>query len=114
MTSNSGIKCCLTLIGWVVFFAVGALATSYAALVLRTMWEWFVVPEGYTTLTLNFSIGICLIVSFLKVQSSELINTDDEDKKPSLQTAFTKLIAYLVFISLSWGTAAIWHFWLLG
>ncbi len=101
-----------SVIGWLVIVAIGFVTTYYGAFVLRQMWEWFVVPAGYAALSVPLSIGVFLIVGFLKAKMTDN-NADSDDNTSAVSKGIAKIVAYAVFITLSWGSAAIWHFWLL-
>lgn len=95
---------------WLLLFVIGFLCTLYGAFVLREMWEWFAVPAGLDMITKRTSIGIFLIVGLLKATISGG-STDEE--QPAYARGIVILLGYMVFFTLSWMSAAIWHFWLL-
>ena len=97
---------------WAILFAIGFLCTLYGAFVLREMWEWFAVPAGFDMIDKRTSIGIFLIVGLLKATISGGSSSDDEEQ-PAYAKGIVILLGYMVFFTLSWISAAIWHFWLL-
>lgn len=98
---------------WVILFALGFVLVNYGAFVMREMWDWFVVPSGYQPLTKTFSIGVMLIANLLKLGTK----TDLSDKGPEDASTALRGVGFacgmLVAITLAWGGAAIWKFWLL-
>ena len=97
---------------WAILFVIGFLTTLYGAFVLRELWQWFAVPAGFDMITKRTSIGIFLIVGLLKATISGGSSSDDGDQ-PTYARSIVILLGYMVFFTLSWISAAIWHFWLL-
>lgn len=97
---------------WGLLFVIGFLCTLYGAFVLREMWEWFAVPAGFEMIDKRTSIGIFLIFGLLKA-SIKGDSSDDDDDTPFYAKGIVILLGYMVFFTLSWISAAIWHFWLL-
>ncbi len=97
---------------WSIFWIVGFLSVYYGAFVLREMWEWFAVPAGFTMIDKRTSIGVFLIVGLLKTTMNMNSKTSD-DEVPAYVKGITASLGYMIFFTLSWASAAIWHFWLL-
>lgn len=97
---------------WIALLLIGFVLTTYSAFVLRTMWEWFVVPAGFQPLSKALSIGILLIVGLLKWPSTTGDDDNDADTAPVYRAIYKTLVGF-VFVSFCWGSAAIWHFYLL-
>jgi hypothetical protein len=97
---------------WAIFGALSFLSVYYGAFVLREIWGWFAVPAGLVMITKHTSIGVFLIVGLLKA-SFGIHKTPDDEGRPAYYRGIGALLAYFTFFTMAWGSAAIWHFWLL-
>jgi len=100
------------IIMWAIFWSLGFLSILYGGFVLRELWEWFAVPAGFEMITKRTSIGIFLIVGLLKASFGTTQEPDDKGR-PAYYRGIAALVAYFVFFTIAWGSAAVWHFWLL-
>ena len=92
-TDDKGLFSCIGLVvGAIVLLVVGALLDGY---VMLTMWDWFIVPLGVTSIALPHAIGISLFTNFFKGRSAK-----DED---TLAVQVGKIIlAPLLLLSFGW------------
>jgi hypothetical protein len=95
---------------WALLISVSFALTYYAAYVLRVLWDWFVVPEGYKPLSISLSVGILLISQLIRAKMDTSTQTDD---KPAYYRGFHQLAFFAVYFTLALVSAAIWKFWLL-
>lgn len=102
-----------SVIGFMIAFAIGLLLTVYQAYILTFMWRWFAEPAGIPPIDYTKAVGLILLVTFI-IHNPLAASTGDDDKEtPAVVKGFVNLGIIAFWATLSWGVAALWHFWLL-
>lgn len=81
-----------------VFTVVGLLALvtfMYSAFAFSTIWEWFLVPEGYPMPSDGMVYGLLLILALLRVKGSKT----PKDEEESAWKVFELIVGIWVTIS---------------
>lgn len=65
---------------WLLVCVFGLVLTVYSAAILRLIWEWFLVPVGFTALPFKGYVGILLVANFLltSLGAALAMQRDDE------------------------------------
>jgi len=100
----------LAIVMWVILMVFSFLVTYYAAYVLRTFWDWFVVPSGYQPLSVSLSIGILLISQLIR---AKMDTSEKNDDKPAYYQGFNHLVFFALYFTFALISGAIWKFWIL-
>lgn len=99
---------------WAIFVALSFGATWFKAIVLTDMWRWFAEPAGMPALNFATAVGVSLIVGFLTLNPlAKMSVEDDAETASSAARGIYGLLNVWFWIALCWGSAALWHFWIL-
>ena len=77
---------------------VTVLASLLEAVILKFLWEWFVVPFGVIPLSIPHALGISILIGYFKVGS--VVKDTCEDSDPWWQKTCVTIVAFLLL----WGT----------
>lgn len=102
----------VSVIMWTIALVLSFALTYYAAFALRTFWRWFIEPAGAEPLSNATSIGILTIAFLLKYMVAPNFS-QNKDGKPDHYEALSQMCLTAFCITLSFGSAAIWKFWVL-
>lgn len=100
---------------WGLFIAGSFAISLYKAYVLIDMWHWFAEPAGLPPISFATSIGLCLIVGFVTLNPLAKMNDDGDDDESTSEAVkgLVKLGSIAFWITLCWGSAGVWHYWIL-
>ena len=97
---------------WAIALVLSFALTYYAAFALRTFWRWFIEPAGAEPLSTTTSIGVLMIAFLLKYMIAPNF-TQNKGGKPTYYEALSLICMTAFSITLSFGSAALWKFWVL-
>ena len=78
-----------------------------AAWAFQTLWMWFIVPLGVSSISMAHAYGIMLVFSILKIKPKDFETEDKKDAKPFskyVERLCTYSLVYLVAVGMGWIT----------
>ena len=83
------------------------LSVLIAAWVFQTLWMWFIVPLGVSSISMAHAYGIMLVFSILKIKPKDFDTEDKKDAKPFsnyVEKLCVYSLVYLVAVGMGWIT----------
>ena len=78
-----------------------------AAWAFQTLWIWFIVPLGVSSISMAHAYGIMLVFSILKIRPKDFETEDKKDVKPFskyVERLCVYSLVYLVAVGMGWIT----------
>ena len=90
--------------GKVLLVIVSVLIAAWA---FQTLWIWFIVPLGVSSISMAHAYGIMLVFSVLKIKPKDFDTEDEKDAKPFskyVEKLSIYSLVYLVAVGMGWIT----------